>query len=534
MLHRLLLFIPVIISAASALHAQSKWVWAKNDGAVTYNINPTYPRQVVAAHNSHTLWGVIQNKKMTYGQVMLGDYKLADYDAAGAAMVSTTITGKVSLTAARADASGNWYVLGYFYDTVRVSNGMSITRSVTDGEYFLLRLHAGTLAPDWLQPVGSNYFCGTDCFTLRGGDIYLPVDSSYGTAICKYNTVTGARTTLWSQTGRTNTSYIDADDAGNIYLMGNCALNGGISFNGTPSSPPASAQYPWYIARYHNNGQHHWHYWLTDITCIARSFVMGGNNAVYLSGALADSTSLGAHSFIKPVGIFNTDFLMARLDSSGALVWAQQRPVTRTPQGNIFFGSQFHMAVADTMLYMFCETQGQSIWSGTVITQTTTNRHNGTLVAYSASGIPKWAKTIEAGYTIAQHIITDGPALLITGVGSDSAAIQFDSVGIATTQGNYIPYLAKMDLAQGIVPTGIQSLVTPSVTAWPNPAKTMLYLHADEGLNLTIRDITGRMVWHKTVQKAVEPVETAAWPRGLYVLEAASSKGRSVMKVLLD
>ena len=536
MWYRALLLVLSVLLTIPTL-AQSKWAWATGDAGISYNINPTYPRQVVAAHEGHVLWGVIQNKKMTYRQVMLGDYRFYDYDSSGNVSANALITGKVSLIAARADAAGNWYILGTFYDSVMLSNGMNLVRlgTGTGSEYFLLRLHAGTLAPDWLQLVGGSYYCSTDCFTLRGGDIYLPIDSADGTAICRYNTTTGARTTLWSQKGRTYTSYIDADNSGNIYLMGHCSLAGGLNFNGTISTPPPSAQYPWYIARYHSNGQHHWHYWLTDITCTSRSFLLGNNNAVYLSGELSDSTSLGTFHFAKPTSLFYSDFIMARLDSNGTLLWAQQRPITSITQGGIFFSSSFHMATVDTALYMFCETQGTSVWGGGIGTQTANNRHNATLVAYGAAGGGAiWAKVIAAGYSIAQHIITDGTDIWVTGVGLDSAALRFDSVHIPTAPGNYIPYLAKLNLKQRPLANGITTVAATAFTIWPNPAKTTLHIQSNPARQLIIRDLTGRLIWHTYMPAKRTDVDISGWPRGIYMLESSGSDGREVRKVLLD
>jgi hypothetical protein len=533
MLQRLLLVL--LLSPITAIAQQPYWQWAKAP-TFTYSINPTYPRQVTAAYNGGVLWGAIQNKKFTYGSVMLGDYKLSTYDSLGNPLTSATINGKVSLTRAQADEAGNWYVLGFVYDTVELSSTMRIVTGFPGSQYFMARFHAGTLAPDWLQLIGSDQYSSSECFTIEGNNIYLPLDSSLTTKICRYDAATGARTTLWTQGGRSYTSYIDADAAGNIYLMGHCVLAGGLDYNGITSAPPTGMQYAWYIARYKANGQHHWNHWLGDITCNDRSFLLANNNAVYLSGPLMDSTTLLGHHFSKPTAMFSADYLMARLDSNGSLVWAQQRPITSITQGNIFFSSQFHMAAVDTMVYMYCESQGPCIWGNGIATQTTSNRHNSTLIAYGPTGTAHWASAVGASTSYSQHITTDGSNLWVTGVASDSTAIRFDTVSASTPGPGYLPYLAKLNInqAKATPPTSIANTVAPaSVTIWPNPANTVINIHVYEPTNITIRDITGREVWTTKATKAQLQINTTTWPRGIYTIEARNS-GKTIQSLSLQ
>jgi hypothetical protein len=539
MVPRLLLsFLAALLFATGTASAQNAWHWAKRDSLANYSINPSYPRQVVASHKGTSLWGAIQNKKMTYNQLMLGDYKLNTYDTSGNLLATATITGKVSLTTAHSDDAGNWYILGYVYDTVQLSSTMRIVTGFPGSQYFLLRLHAGTLAPDWLQLLGGDQYSRAETFDVSGGDIYLALDSSLTTKICRFSAGSGARTTLWSQTGISYTSSIDADSAGNIYLMGQCAQAGGINFNGTSSAPPSFIQYPWYIARYKAGGQLHWAYWLRDITCTDRSFKLGSSNAVYLSGPLSDSASLAGNYFSKPTSFFNADYLLARLDSNGAVQWIKQRPITSITQGSIYFGTQFHMAAVDTMIYMLCETAGASIWGNGVASQTTSNRHNATLVAYSEHGLPMWTKVIAGQYTTGNHITTDGSSIWITGSGMDSTAISFDSLTVPAVVATHIPYIAKMKVAPPKAnPTvGINTTLpkTAVVYAWPNPTSATLFISSTEPSQITLRDITGRSLWTGTSTNKRLEINTSSWPRGCYILEAKTTSDRTTQRILLN
>ena len=473
----------------------------------------------------------------------MGDYMLREMDSAGNTLASAYAGGRFSLLQAQADASGNWYLLGTFYDSVVLSSSMKLGRdSFGNGaSYFLCRLHAGTLAPDWLTTLGGNSNCSIAAISVSGNSIYVPVDSLVSTKFLKYSTATGIPTTLWTQIGRSYTSYLEADSQGNIYVTGNCLLNGGLDFNGTMPPAPSSLKYPWYIARYHANGQLHWTYFLTDITCTSHGFKLAGNNAVYLGGMLADSTSLGGYHFNKPNSMFNSDFVLARLDSNGSLVWAQQRPAGTTGFGSIFFSTQFHTAVLDTMLYMYCETSGTFPFGTGVSITTTANRHLATLVAFNAAtGNPQWAKNVAGLYTLSQHIISDGYSLWMTGNGSDSNALKFDTASVPTTVGQYIPYLAKMKVRNkpgGVVgPTGITMQSSEhGTTIYPNPAQG--YATVDnlrDGERVSVRDAMGRLVGCTTeaARRQIRLV-TATLPRGVYFVEINGQAGRQVFRLLL-
>jgi len=156
-------------------------------------------------------------------------------------------------------------------------------------------------------------------------------------------------------------------------------------------------------------------------------------------------------------------------------------------------------------------------------------------VAYGQSGPAIWAGAIGATYSIAQHVASDGVDLWITGVGADSTAIRFDSIGIPTSPGPYIPYLAKMRLKTPIT-TGLISRgkAAAPVTVWPNPAKTVLHIRSATPQQLSIRDLTGRFMWRGQMQSTSAQVETSAWPRGWYLLESGGSEDRWLTKVLLD
>jgi hypothetical protein len=336
---------------------------------------------------------------------------------------------------------------------------------------------------------------------------------------------------------------IQADSAGNIYLIGSCVLNGPLDFNGTASTAPSGGQYPWYIVRYHANGQYHWHYYLTDITCTNRGLKLYGNNELYLSGGLSDSTSLGSFHFNKPPSLFNSDYILARLDSSGNLIWAQQRPITGSTQGGVYFNSQFNTAVVDSSFYLFCETVGNSIWGGGGVATSNSNRHLVTMVRYDkATGNATWAKTVNGLFTTAQQVIDDGVSLWVTGNGRDSNAQTFDTISVPTSGvTSYLPYVAKMQVGTKktvtTTPVGlVNEWLLADISVAPNPAISTLTIRGlKEGESIALFDMSGRAVLQMSNTGSKQfTIATGNLSKGVYFLEVRSGANSLVRRIILE
>ncbi len=522
---------------ALAGNAQSpQYRWAQRDGNVSYTSGISSMQQVVAGHEGKALWGVIQNRKRP-GTPSLGDYKLMELDSNGATLITKALNGNLGLIQAAADAAGNWYVLGTYYDSVGFAGGPALLRSTAGGQskYFMARLQKGTLQPAWLVSLGENAFCETPCFTMAAGGIYFAIDSSYGTSLNRLDVVTGVRTKLWNQVGRSYTSAIQADAAGNIYLLGTCAEPTGISFNGTSSLPPASFSYPWYIARYKAGGSLHWNHWASDITCPARSLKLSGNNALYVTGDLNDSVTLLGHFFTRPTQANGKDYLSARVDSSGTLVWAQQRPAGATGNGSYDFENDFHTVFLDTALYLFCTTNGATDWAGGL--QTTGNgKFNATLVGLNAgSGNAFVARAIGTNFSLAQQIATDGSRIWITGVGRDSTALRFDTVSVAVPQLKTVPFLAMIKVRE-TPPAGIAGIqkVQSFFEVFPNPAGQALTIQSPQHLTYRLLDVAGRTLLSGVLKTGTATISVGNLPRGFYLLEGISAGGKQVQRVVLE
>src|SRR6478609_11142854 len=103
-MYRLLIFL--ILLLPMQVQAQGNWAWALTEPGATYNINPSYPRQVISARDGKLLWGVLLNHKMSYGQSSLGDYSLQLLDDSGHLNSKILANGKLSLIQVESDIEG--------------------------------------------------------------------------------------------------------------------------------------------------------------------------------------------------------------------------------------------------------------------------------------------------------------------------------------------------------------------------------------------------------------------------------------------
>lgn len=535
---RVYFFIACLLAVFIAESAYSQGLpynWARVESN-TFNVNPSFARQAIAGYKGKVLWSVLQGIKLNYGQRSLGNYRLTEYDSAGTAGINTQITGKIAVIDVRPDAQGNWYLLGYYHDSMAFANGTILTRDpalLTTCPYFMCRLDAGTLALRWVKALGSNIYCRTDCFTLKNNIIYLPVDSSLGSTINKMDITNGDRTLLWQQ-GNSYVNSLEVDDAGNMYIAGGCAdIN--MTFNGASGAIPPGIAYREYVVRYKAGGQHDWHFWMNEQTCMHRKLSVVNNNFIYYSGALFDSVEVNGHRFKRGLSLLS-DYLMVRMDSTGDVKWGRQLTGITTQQGTISLSDPFHGAVKDSSFLLFAATRGTINWGNNVTTTTLNFAANATIVSVAADGTTTWAKTVKARYSSAQHLVCDGQAVWITGLAMDSNAVSFDSLSVPVTPA-YAPYLARMQAKTIPLPsTGINSVAAgANFIVYPNPATDRLIVDGfSAGATITLRDMTGRSILSEQTSSGLVKKDISRLPRGIYFLELQQTGARNVRKVIFQ
>ena len=541
----LLIIIAILLTIPSNAQNPPAWKWAKSDTAVKAIVGPSYLKNIVGVKGNRVLWGYTQNKKMTYGQNTYGDNLLVEYDTLGVARASTSLIGKISLDEVVADTLGNWYVSGTIYDSIRFANNQLYTINVMTNEsmHFLCKLHAGTLALDWYQKIGANYQTTVFGLYAPASTVYLATDSGLSPKIWKVDPATGNRTLFISQDKTNRISSVDEDKLGNIYVAGSCATPFyGVNFNGTLSLPSNQNQYPAYVVRYHANGTHDWHIWMTDNTCLERKVTVAANNVIYYSGALHDSMTFGSFYLLKPKWVYG--YMLAKLDSSGNVGWV--RTLKDTVGGDLRMEHYQHaVAGADSSITIFPSARGYIDW-GQGITTTSTVTTNGVVAHYKVDGSIQWVKQIGSTSSNPQQIAGNGTDVWVAGNGTDSTRFLFSPITTPAAISYPTPYMAR--LYTGIViappivnPTGVNSSAGAiQLHIQPNPATNAIIVSGMQQLNaataITLTDLTGRVVYSSALAAGNNNLEVnvSQLARGMYVLQVRGGGKRYVRKVVLQ
>ncbi len=513
------------------------WQWAKADTASPLPVSNG--ASVLAVKGGKALWGrMTAVKRSTLTAEPQGNYTVTEYDSTGRQLNVTLIVGKVQLIDAQADAAGNWYVLGRFYDTLLFSGGMQLTRPNpainTDADHFIVRFNAGSMTIGWVKLIGPLVTVSAKAFTLDNNALYVAADSLNTTVIRRMDFATGNSASLFRQNGISTTTSLQIDAQGAFYLAGTCA-SGGIDFNGATETANAPDRYN-YIVKYNSSGRHVWHYWLRDNFCLTRKLTLYQNRFLYFTGDLRDSFTIGG-KYLHPAV---ADFVAARLDTNGSVVWARQ--MDTSGGGRALLGDAYHAVVTpDTALVLFTEASGYLYWGDTFQTnlQTVTAA---TLVSYGPNNKPRWVRPVFAPYTTNQHIATEGLGVWVTGnANSPTGFVMMDTLKLKVPTSKYVPYLAKMKLVRPIPVNppqgGVSGAAADPLRIYPVPVRTTLRVEGLRGpCQLTLSDISGRAVRSLSVPAGSDRalIDVADLPRGTYVLDMRTESERSARRIIVQ
>jgi hypothetical protein len=524
-----------LFQTAVFAQATRHWEWAKADTGINYTVNPGYPRQVVAANASGTvLWGELKQSKLAMSGVSYGDYQLYEYDSSGKKLAGVNLGGKVYLVDAQADTAGNWYIAGKVYDSIALPTGTIWQRmAASSPEYFIMRLDAGTLNLKWFEFIGTNYYNVIYSFYVKGNTIYLPVDSGLGNIIYKVNTADGAMTPFITQTGCGRVNNIIADSNDNVYVAGSCPGIGTANYGG--HSVTITSPYLAFIIRYKNDGQYDWSEWMQDITCPYRKLTYGNDNAVYYTGEVNDSFTIGGLKVKKPLSIGST-FLAASLDSNGSVRWVKQ-PKDTAGSANLTYS--FNAVAVDTTLVVMPSVRNYIDWEDGITTNFG-NKYVIALAGYNTSGITRWVTHGEADISAPQHIVTNGKDIWITGNARDSFTLQFDTVSVFVAATGYTPFMAKLHMPPAYTAPIVvaDKTKTTSFTVFPNPANNEVFISGlkDQVTEINLKNVTGVTVYKRLLQHPLhtERINCSSFAKGVYFIELKNSEGKEVKKLVLQ
>jgi hypothetical protein len=516
----------------SIAQVNSAWKWAHVQTGAPVTNNAAFAQHAVAAHGHKALWCNILNAK-ELDIPHLGDYRFTEYDTSGIGGVSTIVTGKLGVLAALPDSAGNWYILARYRDSISFAGGKTMVQGMEGSEYCIFRLDAGTLSLAWAQPAGDNFFAAANCFDVANNTVYFPVDSAGITRVCKMDCNTGARTTLWTQTGQSWTTSIQADSRDNIYLVGTCAFNG-IDFNGHTVTLPPLFQYPQYIVRYQANGTHDWSKFMQDGTCFTREFTVADDNTIYYTGPIDDTLTLGNILLHSPRGFGS--FMAAQMDSTGNFNWARQ--LSQTSIGDAILTDHRHAAsTSDGSLVIYAVVTDTIDWGNGVTSQMAPpDLFTSTVVAFSKSGTTLWATDIMATVVTPQQIAVAGNSVWVTGNAFDDTQLSFGGINISlpAVSFDHYPFIGRIGVS--LVPTDIKDAEKEHLNVYPNPATeyiTIEYPHAGQrDYTVRIRNIMGKLVLEQ-ISGNNQRIHVSEFARGIYFLEVSDGRTSTVKKMVL-
>jgi len=534
-----IVLIAFFLFSHSDVHAQYDpwWQWAKADTVNTATVSNS--SSVLAVKYGKALWGHMTAVKRSSAGEPQGNYNVTEYDSNGKQLNVTLIIGKVQLFDAQADNAGNWYVLGRYYDTLLFSGGIQFLRpspaTNVDADHFIVRFNAGSMIIAWVKPVGPFTTVSSRAFTLDNNNIYIAADSLDNTVVRTMSLSTGNVTSVFTQKGASNTTSIQRDGQGNIYLAGSCAMNG-LDFNG--ATEPVTLPEPYsYMAKYRPNGTHIWHHWMRDRQCFGRKLTLHQDRFLYYTGSLLDSFTLGGFQMQRPTA---ADFIAARLDTNGAVRWARQMDIRGG--GTAQLGDPYHAVVTpDTALVLFAQGSGYIYWRDSIETdlQSVTAA---TLVSIGADNKTRWARPIYTQYTTNQHVVSEGTAVWVTGnIFSHTGSAMLDTLRLRVPAYKFTPYLAKTKMIRPIPvnpPAGVAGTQADNVVVYPIPVHTTLRIDRLQGAcTITLSDISGRTVRNLTTTAGTTQtlMDVADLPRGTYVLDMRGAEGmRVIRKIILQ
>ncbi len=536
MAFRKLLF-PIFLLLACAFSAGAQynpwWKWARADTGVALPYSGG--GSVLAVKGGKALWGYLTANQTVVNGTVMGTWTLYEYDSNGVRKGAAAFGGKVELIDAQADAAGNWYVLGRFYDSLILPTGNILRPNPSinsDPDHFMLRLNANSMFMSWYKPIAVNNQVSSRSFTIDNSRILLAADSADATTVRSVDFNTGASTVLFRQGGKSATTSIQTDAAGNIYMAGSCAT-GSIDFNGTPQPSPRNVSHA-YIVKYSATGAHRWHQWMNDPLCAQRKLTLYKDRFLFYTGTIQDSLMLGPLAIHHPLR--SLDFLTARLDTAGNVLWARQ--VDTSGNGEASLGSAaFHAVVTpDTALVFFAQGHTYLDWGEGVQTNLY-GLYSSVVVSRGADGSTRWARPVLADNTTDAHIATEGDAVWVCGNAfSNTAFVRMDTLNLRVAARAWTPYMGRLRLTQPpFVKNGVGNVAGDALLAYPNPARAAVRVEGLSGhCEVTLRDMAGRAILQQTTDKRDITLDVAGLPRGLYFLHLNGGGSVQARKILLQ
>ncbi len=488
-----------------AVSQSFEWV---NTPTINFSWNPNsiaYVTTCDAAGNAY-LAGYKENA-FAYNEIM-GDVYFNKYDAAGNAVFSKTISGRVSVSKLLADSTGAIYLLAFYVNALTVD---ALQRNTTNqGEQpILIKFDAdGNLLWHYEPQTNGEPVASCKAMAIDALDqIYLGFNDYEHAYIEKLNSQAELLGTIVQQQVRMISS-VSVDNQGNVYSAGGCA-EFNSAFAGVPV--PAPFTYTTYLAKYNADGVFQWVKYVEDITCPEPQVKAIDPDTVYFSSYLFGSFAFGDFIAEGPISGAFSDAFITKLNTDGHYQWIREVPGA----GYLATGNRDYLtADAAGNVYFSGKTRGDVNWDEQHQTSTAGFNNDALLLQYNSNGELLMAQTAGGSSEDRFDSVAVGSngEIYVSGMASGSAS--FGSFNHDAPPFTYYPFVAKIN--NGTL--GVATTTHLSVGLAPNPVENSFHL---TGINGSHQGAIFNMLGQKVKQFEVignAPIDISALENGFYLV----------------
>jgi hypothetical protein len=530
----------ILLSVANTASAQS-WQWARaatgtNTGSVV--CSDSSGNVYVAGYFTGGLTIGSDSAYDTNGPYQ--DVFMAKYNALGNLLWVRNSNGYADVEGISADANGNVYVVGNFYNDSVSFGSTTLINPNPGGQnsniYFTKYDPLGNVL--WAKNLGginNDLAAGvsTDAFgnvyvtgnfmgdSLSFGSVTVQHIGSSDGFVAKF-TATGDA--VWAANVGAPVSIgsvaVCTDAAGSVIMTGYFQYNymyvGSLS---TPVSSPYSNNI--FITKYDSTGQNHWIRYAGNNYGISSTGIAADTSGnVYVTGYYNDTITLGSDTLVS-IGYQN--IFTAQYNASGAVMWArsaggkyvdQANGISTDAAGNSYVTGYFQ---SDT-----------SLFDNTKLINTTGNQV--TFVAkYDPAGRMSWAiAPSKTSNNWGAGIAYSNASVYVTG-NFQGSAIVFGSDTLLTSQQGF--FLAKLDTPT--ILTGIAPVpgTDGKISVYPNPSTgTFYFAGITSGASIGIYNILGQNITSPLLlHDGVGMIDLSTYNKGIYFY-TISEQGNVVQK----